>query len=98
MVSLITQRSQVQILPPLQSKTAGQRRFSERSGSRLWRFSTAGCPHLSAAGAGLVAASAVEASYTNLDASGYPRTSSALRGRLFRAVLALTSGLCAQAL
>jgi len=33
--ALITQRSQVQILPPLQSKSAGQRRFSEKSGSRL---------------------------------------------------------------
>ena len=30
------QRSQVQILPPLQSESAGQRRFPERSGSRLW--------------------------------------------------------------
>jgi hypothetical protein len=44
--SLITQRSQVQILPPLQSEIAGQRRFSERSGNRLWHFPTAACPHL----------------------------------------------------
>jgi hypothetical protein len=29
------QRSQVQILPPLPVETAGQRRFPERSGSRL---------------------------------------------------------------
>jgi hypothetical protein len=35
LVSLITQRSQVQILPPLQSKTAGQRPFSESSGGGL---------------------------------------------------------------
>ena len=41
--ALITQRSQVQILPPLQSKTAGQSRVRGSPRARLLRSMSAGC-------------------------------------------------------
>ena len=42
--ALITQRSQVQILPPLQSKAAGQKLFSEDPGTAFWRFLSSAAP------------------------------------------------------